>query len=109
MKKLAISFLTLCVLGVSGTAYVDQEWPEEDDYLTFEYDGEYDTDDDYCFYQYEEEDEYLVSCEGGKCPREMVERLRREKREERARKNGTYYDETDEADETAEQKKQFIV
>ncbi len=38
----------------------------------------------------EEQTELLASCAGGKCPRQMVERLRREKQEERARKNGLY-------------------
>jgi len=83
MKKIFICFMTLFALGVVG--FISYDYPEEDEYLTLDYNEEYDTDDDYSYCQYEEEDEYLVQCEGGKCPREMVERLRREKRAERAR------------------------
>lgn len=90
MKRIAFSFMTLMAFGMATTAYINQSqgYEEEDEYLVYE-DEEYDTDDEYYLVRgYDEEDEYLASCAGGKCPREMIERLRREKQEERARKNG---------------------
>lgn len=88
MKKLAFSFLMLAAFSCYSADY-----EEEDEYLVYK-DEEYDTDDDYYLTKgYEEEDEYLASCAGGKCPREMVERLRREKQEQRARLGEENYEE----------------
>jgi len=108
MNKWTVSCLTLLSLAVLGGAYTYDT--EEVEYLTQEYDEEeFDTDDDYCSYT-EEEDDYLVQCvESGKCPREMVERLRREKRKERARLKRLNGEEVDDEDENTDENNSYLV
>lgn len=108
MKKLTLSCLAILSLAVIGGAYHNDI--EEDEYLVEEYgDEEFDTDDDYCSYT-EETDDYLVQCvEGGKCPREMVERLRREKQKERARLRRLNGEEVDDEEEDTEEDNSYLV
>ncbi len=58
------------------------EKDEDDEYLAS---GDKEEDDILACYLEEEQEELFASCADGKCPREMIERLRREKQEQRAR------------------------
>lgn len=100
MKKRFFSFLILSSFILGGS--VNAENKEEGTLLSYFEEEEYDTDDEYYFlvnnYERDEDEEYLAynededeyctlaSCAGGKCPREMVERLRKEKQEMRAKR-----------------------
>jgi len=83
MKRFKIGLLALLALGMMG--FINMDKPKI----------------------WEEEDEYLASCAGGRCPREMVERLRKEKQQERARLKLLKGEVDDE--ETANESKQLFV